>query len=383
MKLITTSKDCAAFCKKLAKEKFITVDTEFMRERSYYAKLCLIQVGGSKEAAAIDPLAEDMDLAPLFKLFANKKILKVFHAARQDVEIFVQLCGKVPTPLFDTQVAAMVCGYGEAASYQTLAQSLAKAKIDKSSRFTDWSRRPLSDKQLEYALADVTHLRVVYEKIIEKLEKTERTDWVSEEMTALTDMKLYEIDPYKLWEKFKLRTKKPKHRAILREIVAWRELEAQSTNNPRGRVIRDDTLLEIATHPPKNEEELAAKRGIGSSFANGRLGTELLKAVRRGERVLIKDCPPAPAMKKKRPQGTGAVLDMLKVLLRQVSDKHGVAPRLIATNDELDSIAADDKPKARAMSGWRLKLFGKTAKEFKAGKLALAIKNHKVVTIKV
>lgn len=382
MKLITTSKECASFCLKMAKETFITVDTEFMRERTYYAKLCLIQIGGAKEAAAIDPLADDMDLEPVFKLFANKKVVKVFHAARQDLEIFVQLCGAIPTPFFDTQVAGMVCGFGESASYQTLAESLAKAKIDKSSRFTDWSRRPLSDKQLEYAIADVTHLRIVYEKMTSKMEKTGRTDWVSEEMSALTDLSLYQIDPYKLWERFKLRTKKPKHRAVLREIVAWREGEAIKCNNPRARIIRDDALLEIAMHPPASAEDLSRMRGIGSSFASGRLGTELLEAVARGEKTLVKDCPPMPAMKKKRPKGTGAVLDMLKVLLRQVSDKHDVAPRLIATNDELDCIASEEKPDVRAASGWRYKLFGKTAEDFKNGKLSLAIKDYKVVTIK-
>jgi len=367
----------------MAKETFITVDTEFMRERSYYAKLCLIQIGGKKEAAAIDPLADDMDLSPVFDLMKNKKILKVFHAARQDIEIFVQLCGFVPSPFFDTQIAGMVCGFGEAASYEKLATSLAKAKIDKSNRFTDWSRRPLSDKQLEYAISDVTHLRIVYEKMKEKMEKTKRTNWITEEMNALTDLSLYQIDPYKLWERFKLRTKKPKHRAILREIVAWREKEAQKKNNPRGRIIRDDALLEIATHPPKTAEDLSKMRGINSSFASGRLGTELLKAVKIGEKVLVKDCPPAPQIKKKRPKGTGAVLDMLKVLLHQVSSKHDVAPRLIATNYDLELIASEENPDIRAMSGWRYKLFGKIAKDFKDGKLALSIKDYKIVTIKI
>lgn len=382
MKLITTTEELNAFCAALAQEPFVTIDTEFMRERTYYAKLCLVQLAGAAEAAAIDPLAEDIDLTSLFELLDNPKVLKVFHAARQDIEIFVNLTGRVPTPIFDTQVAAMVCGYGESASYETLATSLARAKIDKSSRFTDWSHRPLTERQIDYALADVTHLRIVYEKLADKLEKNGRTDWVREEMAVITDIKTYQIDPREVWRRLKLRSDSPKRRAVLRELAAWREQEAQRANLPRSRVIKDDTLLEIATHAPTNAADLARTRGLPQGWAEGRHGTALLEAIARALALPSSEWPTVEA-KRILPNGAGAVFDLLKVLLRQVSDEHGVAAKLIATSDDLEILAAEDEPDIKPLQGWRRKLFGETALAFKRGELALTVRNRKIVTIKV
>jgi len=382
MNLISTTDDLASFCASLSGADFVTIDTEFMRERTYYAKLCLVQLGGPDAAAAIDPLAEGIDLKPLFDLLDDPKILKVFHAARQDIEIFVNLTGHVPSPIFDTQIAAMVCGYGDSVGYETLATSLTNAKIDKSSRYTDWAQRPLTDRQIEYALADVTHLRDVYVKLTDKIEKTKRTDWVSEEMDILKDVHTYQVDPYEVWKKLKLRSDKPKRRAVLRELAAWRELEAQSANLPRGRVIKDEQLLEIANHAPTSVDELARTRGLSHGFAEGRYGDAILQAIARGNAVPLKDCPQGEA-KMKMPNGSGAVFELLKVLLRQVSDEHDVAAKLIASTDDLELLAAQDEPDIKPLKGWRRKLFGETALAFKHGELALMVRNHKIVTAKV
>ncbi|MDR3449375.1 MAG: ribonuclease D, partial [Alphaproteobacteria bacterium] len=279
MSLITTSSQLADFCARQTGADFITVDTEFMRERTFWPKLCLVQVGGPQESVGIDPLAEGIDLTPLFALMDAPKLLKVFHAARQDVEIFYNLTGRVPAPMFDTQVAAMVCGYGEAASYETLATSLAGAKIDKSSRFTDWAYRPLSQKQVDYALGDVIHLREVYRKLRDKLDKSGRVEWVQEEMAVLTNPNTYAINPREAWKRLKLRSEKPRLCALVQELAAWREIEAQRIDVPRNRVLRDEALLEIAYHPPQTAQELSRIRGLSSGFAEGRAGGEILKAV--------------------------------------------------------------------------------------------------------
>ncbi len=378
--LITTTEELARFCGSLAGSAYVTVDTEFMRERTYYAKLCLIQLGGPEEAVAVDPLAEGLDLAPLFALMDDPKILKVFHAARQDVEIFVDLTGRVPAPLFDTQVAAMVCGFGEAASYETLASALARAKIDKSSRFTDWARRPLTDKQVAYALADVTHLRVVYEKLAEKIAKTGRESWVWEEMETLTSLETYQIDPYEVWRRLKLRTDKPRRRAILRELAAWREMEARRANLPRGRVLKDEALLEIASQAPSSVAELSHMRGLSSGMAEGRYGAAILEAIARAKALPPEKCPDGE--EKKRLSGEAvAVFDLLKVLLRQISNRHGVAAKLIASSEELEALAGQDEPDIKPLKGWRRELFGQTALELKAGRLALCVKNGTIETI--
>lgn len=380
--LITTTDELARLCDSFKKAAYVTVDTEFMRERTYYSKLCLVQLGGPESEAAIDPLAEGIDLAPLFALMDDPNVLKVFHAARQDVEIFVNLTGKVPAPLFDTQIAAMVCGFGEAASYETLANSLAKAKIDKSSRFTDWSRRPLTERQAEYALADVTHLRVVYEELAKKLEKTKRGDWVAEEMNALTSLETYQTDPYEIWKRLKLRSDKPRTRAILREIAAWREQEAQRIDVPRGRILKDETLLEIASHAPSSATELADMRGLSRDFTESKRGASLLAAIEKAKALPLGDCP-AVLKKNNMPNGAGPVLDLLKVLLHQVSEQNQVAAKLIASADDLAALAAHDAPDIKTLKGWRLELFGQAALSLKAGELALAVKNRKIEKIQL
>src|SRR6478735_1481525 len=291
MDLITTTDDLAAFCKPLAHAEFIAVDTEFMRERTYWPKLCLAQVAGPDDAAAIDALADGIDLSPLDELMANPTVLKVFHAARQDLEIFYLRMNSVPTPLFDTQVAAMVCGHGEAASYESLATKLAKARIDKSSRFTDWSRRPLSERQITYAISDVTHLRVVYEALKRQLEKTGRINWITEEMAVLNDPGTYRADPAQAWRRLKPRGASPRLLGTLKEVAAWRERTTQRIDIPRQRLLRDEQLLEITSHAPKTVEELALTRGLGRGFAEGWQGREILEAIEKARSVPEAELP--------------------------------------------------------------------------------------------
>ncbi|MDD5586947.1 MAG: ribonuclease D [Alphaproteobacteria bacterium] len=379
--LITTTKELSRFCKSLAGAAFVTVDTEFMRERTYWSRLCLVQLAGPEAAVAVDPLADGIDLAPLYALMADPKILKVFHAARQDVEIFFNATGQVPAPMFDTQVAAMVCGFGEAASYETLAAKLAKAKIDKSSRFTDWCRRPLTERQITYALGDVTHLREVYARLNEQLEKSGRSEWMREEMAVLTNPATYQIDPQEVWKRLRLRSDKPQLRAMVRELAAWRELEAQRLNIPRGRVIKDETLMEIAHHAPATAADLAHTRGLSQGLAEGRQGAEILAAIARAK-ALPPERDEQEAARQKKPKVSAAVYDLLKVLLKQVSDEQGVAAKLIATSDDLERLAAEDEPDIPVLSGWRRKLFGDMALALKRGEMALAVQGKKVVVLK-
>jgi ribonuclease D len=371
MKPITTTEELAAFCKPLADAEFVTVDTEFMRERTYWPKLCLAQVAGPDGAAAIDALADGIDLAPLDELMANPKVLKVFHAARQDLEIFYLRMNKVPQPLFDTQVAAMVCGHGEAASYESLASKLAKAKIDKSSRFTDWSRRPLSERQLTYALSDVTHLRVVYEKLKRQLDKTGRFAWIAEEMAVLNDPGTYRIDPEQAWRRLKPRGASPRLLATLREAAAWRERTAQRIDIPRQRLLRDEQLLEIASHAPKTTEELAMTRGLGRGFADGWQGRELLEAIDKARKLPEAELP-ARDKPPEQLRAAGAVVDLLRTLLRLKAEQAGVAGRLVAGADELDRLAAG-KRDVPALRGWRRDVFGADAVDLIEGRLALAL----------
>jgi ribonuclease D len=371
MKLITTTDDLAAFCKPLADTEFIAVDTEFMRERTYWPKLCLAQVAGPDDAAAIDALAEGIDLGPLDELMANPKVLKVFHAARQDLEIFYLRMNKVPQPLFDTQIAAMVCGHGEAASYESLATKLAKAKIDKSSRFTDWSRRPLSERQISYALSDVTHLRVVYEKLRRQLEKSGRLPWITEEVAVLNDPATYRADPEQAWRRLKPRGASPRLLGTLKEVAAWRERTAQRIDIPRQRLIRDEQLLEIASHAPKTTEDLAMTRGLGRGFAEGWQGRELMEAIERARTVPEADLPTRdkPAEQLRAPS---AVVDLLRTLLRLKAEQAGVAGRLVASADELDRLAAGKRDIA-ALKGWRREVFGSDAVDLIEGRLALSL----------
>lgn len=380
--LITDSAEAAAYCARLATAAYITVDTEFMRESTYWPVLCLVQLGGPDDAAAIDPLAPGMDLQPVYDLLANPKVLKVFHAARQDVEIFHHQAGQVPTPLFDTQVAAMVCGFGDSVGYEALVTKLTKARIDKTSRFTDWSRRPLTDRQIAYALADVVHLRPVYEALHAMLVQSGREHWLEEEMAVLTNPATYETQPENAWMRLKPRSTDPKFLAILREIAAWREREAQKRDLPRGRLLRDDAVMEIAAHAPKSVEELGRTRGLSKAMAEGWQGTDILKAVERGL-ALPRDQRPQLPPRPQLPNGAGPLIELLKVLLKAKCDDHGVAGKLVASSADLERIATDPAADVPALRGWRRDLFGEHALALKAGRIALAADGKRVSVIPV
>jgi ribonuclease D len=382
MTLITTTDDLAAFIDRIRDEEYVTVDTEFMREKTYYPQLCLVQVAGPNDAAAIDPLAPGIDLQPLFALMDDPKVLKVFHAARQDLEIFYHLTGKVPAPLFDTQVAAMVCGFGDSVGYETLITKLTPARIDKSSRFTDWSQRPLTDRQLTYALSDVTHLRPAYEKIRAKLARTGRAEWLADEMAILTEPATYRTEPEDAWKRLKVRTEKPRFLAILKEVAAWREREAQRKDLPRNRVLRDEALVEIAAHAPTNADDLGRTRGLGSGMAQGRYGTEILAAVQTA--LAIPDAKlPRPEPRVEPPPGIAPIVELLRVLLKMVCDDNEVASRLVANSADLEAIAGNDDADVMALKGWRRELFGEAALKLKRGKLALAITGKKVKLVEL
>lgn len=372
MSLINTTAALAAFCDRLATETFVTVDTEFMREKTYWSKLCLVQLAGETEARCVDPLAADLDLAPLFDLMANQAVLKVFHAARQDVEIFLHESGRIPTPIFDTQVAAMVCGFGDSVGYETLVSSLANARIDKTLRFTDWSKRPLSDRQIEYALGDVTHLRTVYAALRDKLAISGREAWLDQEMDQLRDPAHYQVIPEEAWRRIKARSRSPKFLALLRELAAWRERTAQDRDIPRNRLVRDEGLLEIAASAPKTPQALGELRSVTKGLAEGAMGEGILAAVRRAQSVKERELPFLPD-RKDLPNGLGAVVDLLRVLLKMRCDEAGVAQKLVATVHDLECIAADDQADVAALSGWRRQLFGEDALKLKHGRLALAL----------
>jgi ribonuclease D len=379
--LITTTDELSDFRERLRGAAFVTVDTEFLREKTYYPQLCLVQVGGPDEAAAIDPLAPGIDLAPLFDLMDDPGTLKVFHAARQDVEIFLNLTGRIPTPIFDTQIAAMVCGFGESVSYEQLAGRLAGARIDKSSRFTDWSARPLTERQVIYALSDVTHLRPVYEKLEKRIAKSGRSHWLAEEVAILTDPGTYRVDPDLAWRRFRLRSsEKPRFLAVLKELAAWREREAQRKDLPRNRILRDEAVLEIAAHAPTTVDDLARTRGFGRGAAEGRYGQEILQAIARGLE-LPADEVPRPDMRPEPTGGTGPTVELLKVLLKLVCDEAEVAAKLVASSADLEAIATDDEADVPAMHGWRRELFGDRAIGLKTGRTALAIRGRRVVAV--
>lgn len=382
MSLIVESAALAAFCAKVSASSYVTVDTEFMRDKTYYPQLCLVQVAGEDDAAVIDALAPGLDLAPLLALMDNPAILKVFHAARQDLEIFHNLTGRVPAPLFDTQVAAMVCGFGEQVSYENLAAQLARARIDKSVRFTDWAQRPLSAKQISYALSDVTHLRPAYEALARKLGQSGRAGWLAEEMAILMDPATYRVDPEEVWRRMKPRGAKPRFLAILKEVCAWREREAQRRDTPRNRVVRDETILDVAAHAPESLEDLARMRGINRGFAEGRLGQEMMEAVQRG---LATPPDKAPALPESPdlPPGLGPVVELLKVLLKMKCEENGVAQKLVATTADLERIAADDVADVPALQGWRREVFGEAALDLKSGRLGFTLKGKKIVLMRL
>ncbi len=379
MSLITTSRELAETCRRLAQNPFMTVDTEFLRETTFWPKLCVVQIASPEEAVAIDALAEGLDLSPFFDLMADPKLVKVFHAARQDIEIVWNLARLIPAPLFDTQVAAMVCGFGDQISYVELVQSIAKLTLDKSSRFTDWSRRPLSEAQIDYAIADVTHLRDIYRYLRGKLESSGRLAWLDDEMALLTSPATYQQHPENAWERLRNRVRKPRDLAVLIELAAWRETEAQSRDVPRGRVLKDDMLMEIAQAAPRTVEDLANLRAFPRGLERARAGIEILAAIHRG---LARDPKSLPKLERERRSGGGgATVELLKVLLRQVGEAHGVAPKMIATVDDLEAIALDDRADVAALSGWRREIFGEKAIQLKHGRLALTVENGKVVTL--
>ncbi|MGQ3355590.1 MAG: ribonuclease D [Phreatobacter sp.] len=378
--LITSSSELAAVCARLAKHPFVTVDTEFLRETTFWPKLCVIQLASAAEAVAVDALAPGMDLTPFFDLMVDPAVVKVFHAARQDVEIVWHLSKRIPEPLFDSQVAAMVLGYGDSISYDQLVQRTNGTQLDKTSRFTDWSKRPLSPAQIDYAIADVTHLRDVYVKLTGELEKRGRNEWVAEEMRVLTSPDTYRQEPERAWERFRSRVRKPRELAVLMEVAAWREREAQARDVPRSRVLKDDSLFDIALTGPKSVEALGAMRSIPKGWERSRDGMAVVEAVQAG---LARDPRELPAIDKHRPQSQSqsATVELLKVLLKMVAEKHHVAAKVVATSDDLDRIAESDEADVGALKGWRRELFGDKALALKHGKLALAIERGRVTTV--
>ena len=379
MDLISTTDDLAAVCGRMAKHPFVTVDTEFLRETTYYPLLCVAQMASPEEAVVVDALATGLDLSPLFALMASESVTKVFHAARQDIEIVWNMAKTIPHPIVDTQVAAMVLGYGDSISYDQLVQRITGDTLDKSHRFTDWTRRPLSDAQIAYALSDVTHLRDVYLKLATDLEKRGRSNWVEAEMEVLTSPETYRADPDRAWERLKSRVRKPKELAVLMEVAAWREREAQTRDVPRGRVIKDDVIGDIAVQAPTSIERLGHLRSLPKGFERSRWGEQIIEAVKRG---IARDPKTLPRLDRFRPAANGAAtVELLKVLLRMTAERHGVAAKVIATVDDLDRIAADDSADVPALKGWRRDLFGEKALALKQGRLALAVDNGKVVTV--
>ena len=385
MKTITTTQDLSNFCKAAAEHDYVTVDTEFLRERTYYSKLCLIQLAmpGTDESNAVlvDPLSEELSLEPLYELFRDTSTVKVFHAARQDLEIFWVDAQVFPEPLFDTQVAAMVCGFGEQVGYETLVRKIARGSVDKSSRFTDWSRRPLSEAQKSYALADVTHLRQIYEYLSAELDKTNRKRWVEEEIQILTNPGTYEVEPREAWKRLKTRTNSPKFLAVVRELAAFREQYAQENNVPRNRVFKDDALVELASAKPKAHTDLSGLRLLLREARRGAIADGILTAVQKGV-----NCPqdqmPKPDRSREKLQVNPALADLLRVLLKSKTESSGVAAKLIASSADLDAIAAGERD-LPALSGWRSEVFGLDALRLCDGKIALAAKGNNVETVEL
>ena len=380
MTVITETGALSEFCRRAADLDYITVDTEFIRDKTYWPQLCLVQIGVPDDAVAIDTLAPEIDLGPLYALMANKKTLKVFHAARQDIEIFFHQTGEIPGPLFDTQVAAMVCGYGDAVGYERLVASLTKASIDKSMRFTDWSRRPLSAKQINYALGDVTHLRDIYAALSKRLDASGRAEWVAEEMAVLTAPETYRLEPEEAWRRIKTRNRNRRFLAILRELASWRETEAQTRDVPRNRVLRDDVMVEIAVHAPKAPEDLLRLRGFARDKKSKETMARIIEVVAQGASTPDKDCP-RPPDNGVRGGAVGASVDLLKVLLKLRCEEHEVAQKLVATSDDIESIARSDKADVAALRGWRRQVFGEDAIALKHGRLALTANGKDIKVI--
>tara|TARA_R110002020_G_scaffold18931_33_gene65576 strand:- start:1587 stop:2738 length:1152 start_codon:yes stop_codon:yes gene_type:complete len=378
MDMITTTEALAAFCARLASHTYVTVDTEFLRETTYWPELCLIQMAGPEDEGIVDPMAEGLDLKPFFDLMADVSVIKVFHAARQDIEIMVNRGDLVPHPIFDTQVAAMVCGFGESISYDQLVSRITGAPIDKSSRFTDWSHRPLSEKQLDYALADVTHLRDVYLELVSRLEAEGRGHWVADEMAVLESRATYEVDPEDAWKRLKMRVKKPVELCVLQHVAAWREREARARNVPRGRVIKDDAIYEIAQQQPKDAEALGRLRTIARGWERSAQGAKLIEIVNQALATPKDDMPRLPRHRQ-APEGAQSAVELLRVLLKLTVEKENVAAKIIASSDDLEAIAiSGEDADVPALKGWRRELFGDRALKLIRGELALKFTDKKV-----
>ena len=378
--LVTDTETLAALCGRLRTEPFVTVDTEFMRERTYYPELCVVQLGGEHENAVIDAVAAGLDLAPLAALMADEAVLKVFHAARQDIEIFLELFGTVPRPMFDTQVAAMVAGFGDQVGYDALVGALTGGQIDKAHRFSDWSARPLSPAQVTYAAADVTHLHTAYLRLRERLEREGRSGWVLEEMEVLARPETYRADPEAMWERLRPRTANRRMLGVLRAVAAWREREAQRVNIPRQRLLRDESLLEVAATAPVTAEALARCRGITRGFAEGKSGQSLLAAIAAAV-ALPEDALPDAPRGRDGPRPSPALVSLLKVLLAAKCEEHDVAPKLVASSDDIDRLSVEDDPDVPALSGWRRVVFGEDALALKGGRGALGVAGKRVKLI--
>ena len=385
MKIITKNSELEEFCVQAANSEYITIDTEFLRERTYFSKLCLIQLavpGDENDSAVlVDNLANNLDLSPIYKLFQNENVVKVFHAARQDLEIFYLDSGIFPYPLFDTQIAAMVCGFGDQVAYETLVKQVAKQTLDKSSRFTDWSRRPLTEAQKKYALADVTHLRIIYEFLSQKLQKTDRLKWVEEEIKILISRETYDFDPKNSWRRIKTKSNSRRFLGIVAALAEFREKFAQTKNIPRNRVIKDDALLELASNKPKNLDELSKSRLLLREARTGELASGLLNAIEKGVNTPDSDLP-EKFDKSNKVRVNSALSDLLRVLLKSCSENAGVASKLIASASDLDSLAAGDRNLA-ALQGWRLEVFGKLALDLCNGKIGLSVEGSKVTTVQL
>ena len=380
--LITTTADLAALCDRLASEPYVTVDTEFMRERTYFPELCVVQLAGARDVAVIDAGAKDLDLAPLGALLGNPNVTKVFHACRQDVEIFLLKFDAVPLPIFDTQVAAMVAGFGDQVGYDALVSSLAGGGIDKAHRFSDWQVRPLSAAQIAYAAADVTWLRRVYEALRDRLDRDSRLDWVSEEMAVLAEPGTYRTEPEDAWKRLKLRGANRRQLALIQAIAAWREREAMRIDIPRQRVVKDEQIPELAAIAPSNPDDLTRVRGLSKGFAEGKSGTSLLAVIRDAKAIpdnALPQLPRANEFLKPSP----ALVALLKVLLAERANAHHVASRLIASSEDIDRLAGEDAPNLPCLHGWRADIFGTDALRLKAGKIALAARGKRVETIEL
>lgn len=377
MSVITTNEALNALCDRLSKSDYVTVDTEFLRDKTYYSKLCLIQIADDNEYHAIDTLAGGLDLAPFYDLMTNEKVVKVFHAAKQDIEIFVNQANVVPKPLFDSQIAAMVCGFGDSIGYEKLVMALCNKTLDKSTRFTDWSRRPLTERQIDYALGDVTHLRIIYKKLKEKLELSGREHWLNEEIGDMLNIESYTIKPKEAWKRVKIRNSNRRFNAIVHRIAEWREEEAQRRNIPRNRIMRDEVLLELSAVRPTHTNALTSIRGLGANFASSKSGKDIITAIK--ETLELPDNALPKISRRKPPsQNTDPIVELLKVLLKLVCKSENVAPKLLANVEDLEKIAENDDADVKALNGWRYDIFGKNAIALKNGEVAFAIKEGEI-----